>query len=452
MVLKEFEYIDQTVELLEDITPQLNNISNKIQDYFEVILLNSKQEYLNISSRVKASDSLREKIIRNRYLNKYKTPISLIQNLSDLIGIRVECRFIEEEKKIYKILKSYFNKTDDNKYYYNKENHNIRIRLDKEQPQRQKNGFEIYRIDGEYRHQNQTINFEIQIKSMVNLFWSDIEHKVIYKNNAYVIVDKFLGDILSSVKANLTMLDNQLLSIHKNFVDDKKINNKEKQMQMFISKITYDTFASKMEKDIGFIVDFKKPCETIINYSFNKNKEGFDIGEDATIKALMRINEIANKDIDFNSKIRFGKMPEFEDEFCEKLGGYIITKLNCEFIWNLFFKILFEIEPLNQKEDFENFILFIKEKIISLKYQAKIEHKFTNKSKFILNDIYMQVVNTLINIDTIEILFNENLDEISFITRKVINDIYKNIQTYEEYLYKKEKYMNMLSTKIEDIF
>ncbi|MCG4682665.1 (p)ppGpp synthetase, partial [Faecalibacillus intestinalis] len=69
-------------------------------------------------------------------------------NLSDLIGVRLECRFIEEERNIYKLLKSYFNISEDHIYYYNEENENIRIRLDKDQPRKQKNGFEIYRIDG----------------------------------------------------------------------------------------------------------------------------------------------------------------------------------------------------------------------------------------------------------------------------------------------------------------
>ncbi|OXX83163.1 GTP pyrophosphokinase, partial [Paraclostridium benzoelyticum] len=321
-------------------------------------------------------------------LNKYKTPKMLIHNLSDLIGVRLECRFIEEERNIYKLLKSYFNITEDHIYYYNEENENIRIRLDKDQPRKQKNGFEIYRIDGLFLYGDNKINFEIQIKSMVNIFWSEIEHNVIYKNNAYVMMDKFLSDVFASIKTNLTLIDNQLLSVYKNFSgNNKDKDSKRKSMEKFLAKIAYDTFAEKMEADIGFIVDFKKPCETIINYSFNKEKDGMDISEDTTIKGLKRINEISKKDIDFNSRIRFGKLPEFEDEFCERLGNFIISKLNCEFIWNLFFRILFEVEPLNNKKDFENFILFIKEKVVPIKYQAKLELAFESDSKHVLKDI-----------------------------------------------------------------
>ena len=406
MSLREFEYIDEAVELLNDITPTLHMLSEELVKYFEGILNINEQEYLNVNSRVKSEYSLREKIIRNKYLNKYKTPKMLIHNLSDLIGVRLECRFIEEERNIYKLLKSYFNISEDHIYYYNEENENIRIRLDKDQPRKQKNGFEIYRIDGLFLYGDNKINFEIQIKSMVNIFWSEIEHNVIYKNNAYVMMDKFLSDVFASIKTNLTLIDNQLLSVYKNFSgNNKDKDSKRKSMEKFLAKIAYDTFAEKMEADIGFIIDFKKPCETIINYSFNKEKDGMDISEDTTIKGLKRINEISKKDIDFNSKIRFGKLPEFEDEFCERLGNFIISKLNCEFIWNLFFRILFEVEPLNNKKDFENFILFIKEKVVPIKYQAKLELAFESDSKHVLKDIYMEVVDTLIEIDSIEILY-----------------------------------------------
>ncbi|CEN24131.1 RelA/SpoT domain-containing protein [[Clostridium] sordellii] len=452
MSLKEFEYIDGSLEILKEITPTLNMLSDELINYFENILNRYDQDYLNVNSRVKTEYSLREKIIRNKYLKRYKTPKELIHNLSDLIGVRLECRFIEEERKIYKLLKNYFNKTEDSIYYYNEENENIRIRLDKEQPRKQKNGFEIYRIDGLFSYGDKKISFEIQIKSMVNIFWSDIEHNVIYKNNAYLMMDKFLSDVFASIKTNLTMIDNQLLSVYKTFssTTTKDKDSKQKSMEKFLAKIAYDTFAEKMEEDIGFIIDFKKPCETIVNYSFNKNQEGVDIGEDTTIQGLIRINEISKKDIDFNSKIRFNKRPEFEDEFCERLGNFIISKLNCEFIWNLFFRILFEIEPLNNKKDFENFILFIKEKVIPIKHQAKLQLNYKTKSKIILNDIYMQVVNTLIEIDSIEILYEENLDNVNNIIKKIINDICKNVDSYKEYEVKKEKYMELISKKIKD--
>lgn len=68
--------------------------------------------------------------------------------LSDLIGIRLECRFIEDEEKLYQAIKSIFCLQRPDGYYYNDEFPNILLNLTDKQPQIQKNGFEIYRLDG----------------------------------------------------------------------------------------------------------------------------------------------------------------------------------------------------------------------------------------------------------------------------------------------------------------
>ncbi|MDZ5010960.1 (p)ppGpp synthetase, partial [Clostridium perfringens] len=120
-------------------------------------------------------------ILRNSYYKKYKNSEEFISNLSDLVGVRIECRFIEDEKTIHKMLKKHFNIKGLKGYFYNDDNANIRLELESKQPQKQKNGFGIYRIDGLYQHNNRSIKFELQIKSLVNIFWGEIEHKVIYK-------------------------------------------------------------------------------------------------------------------------------------------------------------------------------------------------------------------------------------------------------------------------------
>ena len=71
MGLKEFEFIDNAVNILDDMTPMLLDIADEIETYFEKILQEKEQEYISMSSRVKSESSLREKIIRNRYLVKF---------------------------------------------------------------------------------------------------------------------------------------------------------------------------------------------------------------------------------------------------------------------------------------------------------------------------------------------------------------------------------------------
>ena len=456
MGLLEFDFIEESIDMLNSMSYTLELIGDELEKYFEGILDYKEEEYINVKSRVKSESSLREKIIRNRYLKKYNEASNLIHNLSDLIGVRIECRFIEDENKIYRVLRKYFNKSDDKTYYYNKENSNIKLKLCERQPQKQKNGFEIYRIDGMFNYLDRQIKFELQIKSLVNIFWSEIEHKVIYKNNTYLLGDSFLKDMMVSIKNNLTMIDNQLLNIYKNFntsgIEHSKGKNKE--LEKLLAKMAHDTFSMKMKDSIGFVVDFKKPCETILNYSFNKNQQEMDesLFGDLMINGLSRINEISKKDIDFNQPILFEKKPVLNDEFCKILGESIIEKINDEFTWNLFFRILFEIEPYNNKKDFENFMEFIKLRVISKDSIEQIISYYGECGKIIIKEIYLAIARTLIKVDTVEILYDYNLEKINFIIGESISNICRDIEDYEEYLELKDEIINKIEKKVIKLF
>ncbi len=456
MGLLEFDFIEESIDKLKSMSSTLELIGDELEGYFEGVLDYKEEDYINVTSRVKSESSLREKIIRNRYLKKYNEASNLIHNLSDLIGVRIECRFIEDENKIYRVLRRYFNKTDDKVYYYNKENPNITLKLNEKQPKKQKNGFEIYRIDGKFNYLDRQIKFELQIKSLVNIFWSEIEHKVIYKNNTYLLGDSFLKDMMLSIKNNLTMIDNQLVNVYKNFNTGsfEHLVGKKKELEKLLAKMAHDTFSIKMKESIGFIVDFKKPCETILNYSFNKNEDEIDdsLFGDLMINGLSRINEISKKEINFNQSIVFEKKPVLKDDFCKKLGKYIMGKLNDEFAWNLFFRILFEIEPYNNKEDFENFISFIKMKVISKDSKEQIISAFKDEGEIIIRDMYMSICKILIEVDTVETMYDYNLEKINYIISEVTSSICRDLESYNNYLEIKEDILNNIETKIGKLF
>ncbi|HGZ2730478.1 TPA: GTP pyrophosphokinase, partial [Clostridioides difficile] len=78
MGLKEFDFIEESIDMLRTMSPTLETISDEIEEYFENILDEKNQEYINVTSRIKSESSLREKIIRNRYLKKYGEASNLI--------------------------------------------------------------------------------------------------------------------------------------------------------------------------------------------------------------------------------------------------------------------------------------------------------------------------------------------------------------------------------------
>lgn len=452
MELKLFGFIEEVIENLEKINDDLQNEAKDLELFFQELLENNSDGDIKVNSRVKSSSSLREKIIRNNYYNKYKSSEEVILNLSDLIGVRVECRFMEDEMQIYNMLKKFFNKKNGDGYYYNALNKNIRLELASKQPQEQKNGFEIFRIDGVYEVHDRKIRFELQIKSLVNIFWSELEHKIIYKNNNYRIADGFLKELMGSIKKNLTMIDNQLLMIYNQFNSFNSIDSKMRkaQLELLLSKIIYDIFSAKLQNSIGFGVDFKKSCDTIMKYIFRtRNAENLEDYNKTLLKTMDRLNNISKNDINFNSEIEFERDLHFEDEFSSKIGYTVLHLINNDFQWNLFFRILFEIELGNNAEDFETFIKFIKNRFYENNSFARL-----NKEVFktVRKDIMLTIAHSFEMIGSIELIYDNKIEEINKVITSFIDLICEKISIYEEWEKTRDVWLNLLHYKVLAIF
>ena len=124
MRLEIFDFIDDTIVLVDEMRDLLEEGNRELEYFFKEKFLDL-DNILNISSRVKSSMSLKEKIFRNNFYLKYDSPEELVENLSDLIGIRIECRFIEDEEEVYGKLFEIFDKLGEDGYYYNEGKPNI---------------------------------------------------------------------------------------------------------------------------------------------------------------------------------------------------------------------------------------------------------------------------------------------------------------------------------------
>jgi ppGpp synthetase/RelA/SpoT-type nucleotidyltranferase len=456
MELKLFGFIHDVTNYLESEADDLEIASNEIKIFLKELLEVSTDGYLNINRRVKSVASLKEKIIRNNSYKEYDSPQEFISNLSDLIGIRIECRFIEDEYKVYEILKRCFSMLHSDGYFYNSLNKNVRLELDTVQPQKQKNGFEIYRIDGVYEYNNKLFNFELQIKSLVNVFWGEIEHKIIYKNNNYTIWDSFFKDIMGSINENLSMIDKQLHIIDDQF---KQLNTispsvRKNQIETTLSKMIYDIFSIKIKNSIGFIVDFRKSCDTIMKYIFRSNHaENLDEYNETLVKTFSRLNDISENEIDFTHEIIFEREIRLEDEFSRVMGETIMASINSDFQWNIFFRVLFEIELGNNAEDFETFIQFIKDRFCKNRSLSKLYVLFEKKqAEQMIYNLMKTIVYTFKEIDSIEFIYDTIIEEINHILHYVVGLICKNIQTYEGWLEYKEVYLKYFQVKILSLF
>ena len=92
------------------------------------------------------------------------------------------------------------------------------------------------------------------------------------------------------------------------------------------------------------------------------------------LRILNRLNEIGKNDISFNRYINFEREIFFNDDFTRKIGSRILEIINKDFRWNLFFRIIFEIEEGNNAEDFEGFMIFIRYRFYE-NLMLKLENK-----------------------------------------------------------------------------
>ena len=444
MPLAEFRYIEKALSTLDKERDQLEVISKLLQMEFTEIMNLHTMEYLNITTRVKGRDSLKEKILRQGYYKKYNDPIRLIYQLSDLIGVRIECRFEQDERAIYKVLKKHFNVRNDDGYYYNEMNPNVKLSLDGRQPQKQKNGFKIFRIDGIVTDTNNELPFELQIKSLVNSFWGEIEHKIIYKNYNFLLVDDLLIEMMHSIKNNLALLDKQLLTIYRN-VEQRQTDEEyqRRNLEEVMAKMCNDVFAKQLKEQLGMNVNIKKACQTIMKYTFFPNGmlEIQNIS-DSLIKALERISQISNEQVEFNVPIIFSREPNYTNKFAQIVGPYFRDVMNKEFHWNLFFKILFEIEPQDSVDDFEKFLGFLEQayqtsssitRLKKILYSQLEEH-----ADEVMETLMETVAHTIVSIDDVECIYENNITKVASVIADTLRDMTVQMTTYDQWLTQKE--------------
>ena len=413
MKLEIFDFVDDSLKILDKFSPELVTLSSELENFYKKYLSESDY-FLNVSSRIKSPMSLKEKILRNNYYLMFSDAEAFFFELSDLIGIRLECRFIEDEEKLYQAIKRIFCLQRRDGYYYNDEFPNILLNLTDKQPQIQKNGFEIYRLDGIIIGESATFHYELQLKSLVNMFWGEIEHKILYKNYNYMPIEDFYRDIMSSIKGNITMIDRQLMILHDHLNDMNSYDSqsRKKQFETMISKAIYELYSIKIKKKLGFVVDFRNICDLITDYLLKKDRQYQNIEYPQMITKIMaRFNEIISNQLDFDEYLYFEREVTFEGEFESKIGKAVYKAINKDFRWNMLFRIIFDIEVGNNAEDFEGFIIYIKNRFYYplMEDLNFLEALSKDDKKYIIDEILLMISDCFLSSLSIDFIDNENI-------------------------------------------
>lgn len=346
------QLIDQIIDLFDkeecqlELKTQHENAKHVLDEFVEYF--NSKQSSNNkikekVVSRIKTSDSLREKLKRKNYfseeivnLDQHEALNFLKSKIKDLIGFRVNCYFKEDEEAVFNGLKSYLI------------NDGFQVYIDQDP---QKNGHPIFKMHCSKGKSD--FNFEIQVKSLLHDVWGEVEHKIIYKARDYDSRSTLKEQLIESLWKILEGADEQLIKIFKSRVDEKKI--KQELFYMITSKGKsneilaqhYDNFFILTERASNFI----ESIDEYIGYYLLKKKNDFklkDIRQELhkstdTIKKnidvykLEKVCEIAKNIYDFDepdqfisfllneisSKIENDSLydEEYGDDFNDELGN-----------------------------------------------------------------------------------------------------------------------------------
>lgn len=369
MDLEIFKHIDDIVEAFDSKRDIYKLIAEEIQLFFERNVFNQSQYTLNMIYRIKSVDSIREKLVRNSYISKFRDGEAVLANFTDLIGLRIECKFIDDESYVYELIKKLFSNTEDGVYFYEPTMPKIRLKLNEPQPQKQKNGFDIYKIDGIFLLGKERVKFELQIKALVNAFWGEIEHKIIYKNSSYNLADNFVSDLMTSIKKSLNMIDAQLYVLYKRFKrvgDGDYDKNNAYAIEKFISKMVYDVFYQVMSKQIGFAIDFKSSCDAVVRYLMvvNNANDMEDYGQ-VMLNVFYTLNTMQEEDVRVDRQIEFERTLWYEDKFSHNLYNTITALVNINFKWHMFFLVLFQIERGGNSDDLESFIRYYRNTLLA---------------------------------------------------------------------------------------
>jgi len=259
------------IDILEDFSTNqelYNNFETKIVILIKELLYDNV-EYHHISSRVKDRNSLEKKIEKKE--DKYLS----INEITDVIGCRIISFFENDVDKIVNILQTEFNVDVNNSV--NK----------KEMIEPEKFGYVSYHIVcslndkrlelAEYKRYK-GIKFEIQIRSILQHAWAEIEHDLGYKSSSDV--PKEIRRKFSRIAGLLETADENFCEIKQSLEDyNTKIKNNEEELlntDLNLNSLTLFTKNTDVVLEIDEFISSVKKFD-LLDDSIDNEKLSYDL-------------------------------------------------------------------------------------------------------------------------------------------------------------------------------
>ncbi len=399
--LNVFDYIEQAAAALDANLVGFTHAADKLTEFL-TMRLGDIDATIGVTSRIKTRDSLKEKILRNN-LYRDAPADKIVFMMHDIIGVKIECRFFKDEQYLYEKIREVFDVAVGDGMYCPSDKKAVRLNLDSPQPERQKNGYSIYRIDGNVTYAGETYNFELQIKSLVNSFWSEIEHKLIYKNNRLSQFDALMKEMLDSTHESLSGIDHQLSLIFDR-VSGNTLSNQQEQLKSMIALGLNEMYTAIVKANTGIPVSITEYSQAIVDYLITASSYTNEMTGEPFFKAIrdnmahalagnsQMIEHINNIDVDNNyggllvslmdwmhnmdySSIAIGETITIgaePDGVYGEVAKIFLKDINDDFYLNTFFHIFFSLERGDDDQDFNDYIRYYTDRILAGKTQEQL--------------------------------------------------------------------------------
>nr|WP_072514599.1 hypothetical protein [Ndongobacter massiliensis] len=350
--LKEFVFIDEVIAYKHALRFSLSEAQSEL-DHFFLSIFRDDDHFVNYTSRIKEDESLKEKLIRRNYMRRFDNAEAVFDSISDILGCRIECRFIDDEAVVFRQLLRYFPKERENGYFRSDRDPRIELNLHAPQPARQQNGFHSYRIDGRF-FGDRVFNFELQIKSIVNLFWNEIDHKILYKNYNYIVSEQFVREIMDSIRGNLSIIDRQMQMVqnHLRRLESDGLTDPGQQIRTMIGRILQDAYIVKLRDIDGIRLDFRKPTVLLTDYLFAKVQyESREEYAAEFVRLMEGAMHVDYREMHFGERISFEQSIHYAGTSVAKLGKKLEEEVNEGLLWNIIVHILLGLNAHRRPEE-----------------------------------------------------------------------------------------------------
>lgn len=265
----------------------------KLVDLIEGLLIRDKIDYQSISYRVKSEDSFRNKVIKKK---KYKD----ITDMTDVCGVRIITYYSDTVDKVAKIMTEQFEIDEENtidkrkaldpdRFGYLSLHYVISLKDDRlSLPE-----YSIFK----------DIKVEIQIRSISQHAWAEIEHDLGYKTKKEI--PKEIRRDFSRLASLLELVDKEFVEIRSklnSYADEAKESIKTSSEKTLIDSVTLSVYAnsSKELEELDRAISIKSKIKltsdmcNVSNYITCLESVGFNTIQEINNEIKNNIETISN--------------------------------------------------------------------------------------------------------------------------------------------------------------